>query len=243
MEHRKQGARLLGLLAVAAFGLMAFAASAQAVAPGFLINKKAVGALSAVAEAVQEGTGTLLVPGLNFKISCTTVTVDEGVVTSNTDAKMVVLNTGCTALSIDKSEEIDCHATEPITVEALLLPAELLKPVKDDPAVLAEKIKGIIEFHLKGTPLLREKPCVLPLKNSVTGETCAAIKNNDTVEPLAVSGAGIECLERPALEALTEGAGVKDGLKYGAQTAISDGASILSLVGPHKGMTMGVSLY
>ena len=34
MKHRKHGARLLGLLAVAALGAMAFAASAQAVNPG-----------------------------------------------------------------------------------------------------------------------------------------------------------------------------------------------------------------
>jgi hypothetical protein len=240
MQDRKREARLFGLLIATALGALAFAASAQAVAPGFLINGKPVGTLLAIAEAVQEGTGTLLVSALNFKLSCTTVTVDEGEVTSNTDAKMIVLNTGCTALTINTSAEIDCHITEPIKVEALLLPAEL---TNGEPAVLAEKIKGVIEFHLKGTPLLKEKACVLPLTNNLSGETCSAIKSNDTVEPLAVSGSSIECKERTALESLTEGAGVKDVLKYGAQTAISDGASILSLTGPHKGMTMGVSLY
>ena len=40
MKHKRNGLRLIGLLAVAALGVMAFAASAQAVTPGFLIEKK-----------------------------------------------------------------------------------------------------------------------------------------------------------------------------------------------------------
>jgi hypothetical protein len=245
MEHRKQGARLLGLMVAAALGVTVFAASAQAVAPGFLINKKPVGALKAVAVAKQIGVGSFLVPGLNFQLSCTTVVVDEGVVESNTVAKMAVLNTGCTVLSISKfPEEIHCHVKEPIKVEALLLPAELKKPVLDAPAVLAEKIKALIMLHLPEAGQLGvSSPCVLPLDNVITGEVCVEIKNNDTVEPLTFSNASTECLERPALEALTEGAGVKDVLKYGAQTAIIDGSSHLSLIGAHTGLTMGVSLY
>ena len=41
MSYAKQARRLLGLLAVTVLAVMAFAASAQAVNPGFLIAKKA----------------------------------------------------------------------------------------------------------------------------------------------------------------------------------------------------------
>jgi hypothetical protein len=242
MKDGRRAPKLLGLLVVAALGVMAFAASAQAVAPGFLINKKPVGALKATGSAQQIGTGSFLVPGLNFKLSCTAYTTDEGVVESNTVAKMVVLNTGCTALLIDNSAEIDCHVTEPVQVEALLLPAEL---TNGEPAVLAEKIKALVTLHLKGNALSPEviKPCVLPLDNTVKGEVCVAIKNNDTAKPLTFSDASTVCKERPTLESSTEGAGFNDKLLYGAQPATIDGSSHISLTGSHAGLTIGVSLY
>jgi hypothetical protein len=242
MEHRKQGARLLGLLVVMALGVMTFAASAQAVAPGFLINKKPVGALLATGVAVQVGVSTMLVPGLNFELNCTTFTVDQGVLESNTDAFVSGLNTGCTLLSISKlPEEIDCHVEEPIKSEALLLPAEL---TNGEPAVLLENIKGSVVLHLKGTPALKEKPCVLPLTNMVTGDTCAAIANNDTAKPLVFTNASVECKVKTALNGGTEGSGtVKDILKYGAQTVTVDGTAHLSLTGAHAGLALGVSLY
>jgi hypothetical protein len=260
MNQRKNGARLLGLLVVAALGVMAFAASAQAVAPGFLINKKPVVGLKATAGAKQVGTGSMLVAGLNFQLRCTAFTVDEGVVESNTLGKGVLLYTGCTTLSITKfPEEIHCHVKEPIKAEGIFLPAELETPkaLKDLPAVLVEKIKALITLHLPAAKL-GEVPCVLPLDNTVTGEVCLKIDNNDTVEPLVLagidptSGEAITCLHRPTLEALTEGLnakgeGFKDVLKYGAQTAVLDGTAHLFLTGEpplgHKGLTFGVSLY
>jgi hypothetical protein len=243
MNQRKHGARLLGLLVVAALGVMAFAASAQAVVPGFLIAKKAVGALKATAVGAQEGVGTMLVPGLNFKLSCTTMTTDAGNVEGNLIGSATLLYSGCTTLSITKSpEEIHCHVKEPITATGILLPAELTSGAF---AVLAEKIKALITLHLKNTPVLGTDPCVLPLDNTVTGEVCFEIKaaTNDTVKPLAYTDATVQCKERPALEALTEGAGVKDVVKYGAQTVTLDGAAELSLTGAHAGLTLGVSLY
>jgi hypothetical protein len=244
MKGRKRAARLLGLLAVAALGAMAFAASAQAAAPGFLINKKPVGALLAKATGVQEGVGTMRVPTLNFELNCTAFTVDEGAIESNTDAKFILLYTGCTTLSISKlPEELHCHVQEPIKVEALLLPAEL---TNDEQAVLAEKIKALVLLHLKGTSKLQELPCALPLDSTIKGEVCFAITNNDTSLPLVLAHPTIvQCKERPSLEALTEvfGGGVKDALVYGIQPATLEAAALLSLTGAHNGVPLGVSLY
>ena len=245
MEHRKHGARLFGLLAVAAVGVMAFAASAQAVVPGFLIEKKAFATLTKVT-ASTEGVSTMLVPGLGFELNCTAFVVDEGAIESKTDAVFVLLYTGCTTLvsNLPTKEEIDCHVTEPIKVEALFLPAELKAPTLGAPAVLAEKLKTLIRLHSKATALTAEpKPCILPLDNIVTGEICFQINNNDTATPLLLTNASVECKERPTLEALTESAGVKDVVKYGAQVITFDAAATLLSPAPVLDATLGVSLY
>jgi hypothetical protein len=252
MNYRKNGLRLLGLLAVAGLSVMALAASAQAVTPGFLINKLPVGTLTATVGAEQEGVGTLLVPGLNFKINCTAFTVDEGAINTNTDAKGILLYTGCTTLSITKSpEEIACEVVEPIKAEALILPAEMIedKVTKEalPVAVLAEKIKALINLTKVGD---LTKECILPFDNIVKGELCLKIKvgTNDTAEPLVLSNDTIqtECKERKTLEALGEevaSGGFKDKLLYGAQEVTVDGAATLKLTGLHKGLALGVSLY
>ena len=245
MEHRKHGARLFGLLAVAAVGVMAFAASAQAIVPGFLVGGKAFATLTKVV-GTQEGVGTMLVPGLSLEINCTAFATDEGAIESKTDAVLGLLYTGCTTLvnNLPTKEEIDCHVTEPVRVEALLLPAELQKPTLGAPAVLAEKIKALFRLHSKATALTPEpKPCILPLDNILTGEVCIQINNNDTATPLLLMNSSVECKERPTLEALTEGAGVKDVLKYGAQPVTLDGAATLLATAPVVDATFGVSLY
>jgi hypothetical protein len=239
MKHRNWG-RLFGSLAVAALGAMALAASSQAVAPGFLINKKSVGALLATVSGEQIGTASMLVAGLNFQLRCTKSTVDEGHIASNTDAKGVVLFTGCTTLSITKfPEEIHCHVTEPIRVEALLLPAEL---TDGTPAVLLEKIKALIKLHLPEVQL-GNVPCVLPLDNIVTGELCLAIKNNDTVEPLSATNGATLCRPRIVLEGAEGSGSIQDVVKYGAQAVVLDGEGRVFLTGVHAGLTLGVSLY
>ena len=260
MNYRKNGLRLLGLLAVAALSVMALAAaSAQAVTPGFLIGKAAVGALTATVGATQEGTSSLLVPGLNFKVTCTAFTVDEGVINSNTDAKGILLYTGCTTLSISTGAEIACEVVEPIKAEALILPAEL---TNGEPAILAEKIKALINLTKKDE---LNKECILPFDNVVKGELClkirtindpadpageggAKLETNDTTEPLVLTNETIQtqCKERKALEALGEevaSGGFKDKLLYGAQEVTVDGAAKLKLLTPHLGKTLGVSLY
>jgi hypothetical protein len=248
MLERKQRDRMLGLLIVTALGALAFAASAQAIAPGFLVHREPAGDLLPLIEGTLEGTGTMLVAGLNFELNCTTMATDEGIINTNTDAKIVLLYSGCSTLILNKlptAEEVDCHVSEPIRVEALLLPTELLKPFTDEPAILAEKIKALIVFHLKGTAQLKEKPCILPLDNTVTGEVCFEIVpgTNDTLLPLLIAGAGIECLDVTALESLTLGFGFTDKLKYGAQIAVLDVGVFLDGLGAHKDSTFGVSLY
>ena len=259
MRYRRHGTRLLGLLAVAALGAMALAASAQAVTPGFLIGGAAVGALTATVTGEQEGTGMLLVPGLNFKISCTGFAVDEGIINSNTDAKLVLLYTGCTALSISTGAEIACEVIEPIKLEGLVLPAEL---TNGELAALAEKIKSLIGLTKVGD---LTKECVLPFDSVVKGELCFKIRSkndpadpageggekletNNTATPLAFTNDTIQgqCKERKTLEALAEevaSGGFKDKLLYGAQEINVDGTAKLKLTSAHEGKTFGVSLF
>jgi len=243
MNHRKHRARLLGLLAVAALGVMAFAASAQAVVvPGFLVNKAAP-ALTKVKAELEVGTiGTMLVPGLNFELNCGTLTSDEPTeITSKTHAEATLLFTKCTTLSITKlPEEIHCHVTEPIVATSLLLPTELTSGA---PAILAEKIKALIKLHLPEATQLGVNPCVLPLDNVVTGDVCFEIKTatNDTAKPLLYTDGTVQCKERVVLEG-AEGVGVKDVVKYGTQTVTLDGKAELLATNPLDAL-LGVSLY
>jgi hypothetical protein len=243
MKHRKHGARLLGLLAVAALGVMAFAASAQAVNPGFLIGGKP--ALAATGSIVKDSgsLNTMLVPGLNFQLTCSAFTVDEAVINTTTDAKVILLYTGCTMLDFTTKAEIECHVVEPIKSEFLLLPAET---TDGKPAVLAEKVKMLTKLIKPGT-LAAPKPCILPEDNVVTGEVCFKITatTNDTVEPLIETSTA--CLNRVTLEGLNNEvappSGFPDLLKYGGQDITFDIKAILKLTGAHNGLALGVSLF
>ncbi len=237
MSYRRHGARLLGLLAVAALGVMALAASVQA-APEFLISQKAVGTLKATFTAGQVGRSSLLVPGLGFELNCEKFAVDEGKIESSTDAKISLLYTECTTLSTSKlSEEIKCETVEPVKAEALLLPAELTSGAA---ALLAELIKSLIKFTAVGK---LESSCILPEDNTFSGEVCMKVDNSNTTQLTLLASQTIqgECKERPTLESLSQGAGVKDKLKYGAQEVFLDFTAKVSLSGAHEGLTLGVS--
>ena len=244
MNHRKHGLRLSGLLAVMALGVMAFAASAQAVVtPGFLIEGKPAVEAKVGAEIDPGTVGTMLVPTLNFQLTCTAFTVDEGVINTTTDAKGVLLFTGCTTLEYLKTLEIPCEVVEPIKAEALILPAELIKPEPLPPAILAEKVKALIKLTKVGD---LTKPCTLPEDNTVLGDVCFLIKEgtNDTAKPLIEAPA--TCKNRIELEkAETPGAGVIDLLKYGVNNHVTlDGKSLLFLTDEKfKDKTLGVSLF
>ena len=242
MNYRKNGLRLLGLLVVAALSVMALAAaSAQAVEvkPGFKVNSAPVGALSAAVEAEQEGSSSLLVPGLNFKLTCNAFAVTKGTINSNSDAFGELSYTSCSTLSISTGTEIPCEVVEPVKAEALILPAEL---TNGEPAILAEKIKALINLTKEGD---LAKECTLPFDNVVKGDLCLKIPaGNETKEPLVQSNETIqtECKPREALEG-KEGGSVKDELKYGSQVVNVEGAAKLKLGGPHVGLFLGVSLY
>lgn len=240
MKHRTHGARLLGLVVAAALGAMAFAASAQAVNPGFLIAKKAALAATFSGEIVSGTISTMLVPGLNFQLSCTGATADEGVINTSTDAKATFLYTGCTTLDLTTKAEIECEVVEPIKSEALILPAEL---TDGSPAVLFEKLKALIRLTKKGD---LTKPCILPEDNTATGEICYKIipATNDMTVVLVEASA--TCKNRSTLEGLNNevtSGGVPDLEKYGGQDALFDNQFKLALTGAHKGLTLGVSLF
>jgi hypothetical protein len=244
MSYAKHGAGLLGLLAIMALGVLAFAASAQALTPEFLINKKL--ALAATVTGESESVKTLSIPALSTEINCKKFTVKAGSINTGTDASVTLLYEECTALDIKtKAELAGCHiintATDfslHITVSTLILPVEF---ASGDFGLLFEKITGKI-ILLKGTE------CVLPVETSVKGEVCSLITpaTNDTVKPLIEFSEAIQksCPERKVLEDLAwpPAAGFKDKILFGAQEAFISGKAILSLTGAHAGLTLGVSL-
>lgn len=243
MNHRKHGLGLLGLMAVVALGVMAFASTAQAVETEFLVNGKL--ALAATLGGAQVGTGTLLLPALKTEVNCTGFTVQEGKINTGLDANGKLLYEGCTALVLElptKTELPGCQIIvneasgdlkTHISATALILPVEFADGTY---GILAEDIKALILF-LKG------KGCVLPLDNTVSGDLCFRIDGNNTAKPLILTNEKIqtECPERVALKG-AQGAGVKDSLLYGAQTAFVDGTAHVFLLGEHNGQNLGVLL-
>jgi len=239
MRYGKHG---LCLLVTAAIGMTAFAATAQAVTPQFLIGGKSVGALIANLGGVQiGGTGGLLVPALNLRINCTKFSVQEGVINSGTHANGKLLFEECAAFTIAPEEEIaECQIISSetdsrphITSTGLILPAEL---ENGSPGLLVEKIVSKVLFT--------GEECFLPESNVAKGELCVKIDDNDTVEPTILMNQTIqgECSERSALEG-GSGKGFKDKMLYGSQETFVDRTASLFLTGVHKGMTLGVSLF
>jgi hypothetical protein len=249
MKHRKRQGVLLGLLA--ALSLLAFSASAQALTPQFVYKNTEgteVAVLLGTIAAEQLGRGTLSIPGLNAEINCEKFSVQTGSeILTATDADAVLLYEECTALSITPTlvELSGCEVVTPenetlgggphhITAGALILPAEL---TNGEPALLAEKIEAKVVFH-------KELGCVLPILTKITGELCIKIDKNETTTPELLTSEAIqgECKERPTLEALTEGAGVKDELLYGTQKSFVTAKADVKLTGAHAGYTLGVLL-
>jgi hypothetical protein len=248
MKHRKRQGVLLGLLA--ALSLLAFSASAQAATPQFVYKNTGgteVTALLASFAAKQLGRGTLSIPGLNAEVNCEKFSVQTGSeILTATDADATLLYEECTALSITGGlvELAGCEVVTPeheelggaphhVTATALLVPAEL---TNGEPAVLAEGINAKVVFH-------KELGCVLPILTTVKGELCLKINGNETLEPELVASEAIqaECKERVSLEG-AEGAGFKDKLLYGTQTAFVIGKADVKLTGEHAGYTLGVLL-
>lgn len=251
MSYRKHGAGLLGVLAIAALGVAAFAATAQALTPKFLVGKKAVVAgLNAVLEGVQIGRETLSVPTLNLEINCEKVSVSEGLIVSGTEAKGGLVFEECTMLELKAPlEELPCNIkNKKIPGKGTVIPAELKN---GEPAILVSKGEALIGIE-SGTG------CPLPLDNIVTGDLCVKIETNDTVKPVGSTSQVIqaECRARSSLggpeisgtpaeiEKLEkEGKAFLDEEKYGTQLSFVTGKGEVFLSGEiHKGLTLGVSL-
>jgi hypothetical protein len=237
MSHRQQGLGLLNLLIVIMLGVMAFASSAQALTPKFLVGKKAVSTgLNALIEGQQIGRDTLSVPALGTEFNCEKFTVLTGVLESSTKAAGKLRYEECTVLEATASlGEIPCTVRngKTITASGTILPAEL---TTGEPALLVEAINVLI--GLEGAS------CPLPLDNIAKGELCLKIVNNDTVKPKIQASEAIQksCKERTTLEGAIEGAGFKDKLLYGTQEAFTTIEAELFLGGVHAGLTLGVSL-
>jgi hypothetical protein len=238
MSYRKQGLGLVGLLAVIALVVAAFASSAQALTPKFLVGKKAVAAgLNAVVEGKQIGRSTLLVPALNTEFNCEKFRIINGLLESGTTATGELKYEECTVLELKTPlGEIPCTVKngKTITAKGTILPTET---ITGEPALLVEAINGLIG--------LEGPECPLPLDIIIKGELCLKIVNNDTVKPKVQSSEAIQksCKERTTLEGATEGAGFKDKLLFGVQEGFIDSEAELFLGGAaHTGLTLGVSL-
>jgi hypothetical protein len=240
MTHRKQGLGLLGLLLAAALGIMAFAASAQAVTPLFSINGAA--ALHATASGNQEETGTLLVPNSNLSLTCAEFEVLEGLVAAGgASGKAKLLYKGCTAGEHKAAGSLPCHVSDVaggkpellhVTASATLLPVEL---ADGGFGVLAEGVVVQVNF-LSGTG------CPLPLKNVVKGEVCFRVTaGNNTTEPLIKSSKTIQA-ECPEVKLEGTGSVAKDVLLFGANEAFVEGKALLKLTTAHTGQKLGVLL-
>jgi len=228
-------------------GVLAFATSAQALIPQFVYKNTSgieVQVLLATISAKQLGRGTVSIPGLSLEINCEKFSITSGEINTATDAAVQLLYEECTALeeSAPLGELTGCeivvnHTGDKrphITANALILPAEL---TDGSYAVLAEKIEATVLTE-------PEKGCILPVTTKFKGELCLKIDNNESVEPELLASPEIQglCKERPTLEALSEGAGVKDKLLFGAHEAFVTGKADVHLTGAHNGYSLGVLL-
>jgi hypothetical protein len=259
---RSAKSRLLGLLAAAVLGVLAFAASAQAVTElgsGFFIGGAQVGALKASATGKGLGTGTFSVPALKLEINCAKFLIVKGFVNSTTDGEVELLHEECTVLTNEGAKLEEAFGCEivtnheggvqkhHITVTALLLPAEL----KDGtPAVLAEKIKALVLTK-------PEVGCLLPKTTTIAGEACFKVEKNHSVEFQFATSQAIqgECKARLTLEGTevsgttaevekleTEGKAFLDKLLFGVNESFIEAKADVALTGAHESKTLGVLL-
>ena len=195
MTRRKQGLGLTSLLVVAALGVMAFAASAQAVVPKFNVAGSTASAFEVTGILDEGKPEILLVPASNLKLSCTEFEVQEGLVAAgglSATAKLLYKNCKTFEHEIPEAEISTCHVSDVagskpellhVTAKATLLPVEFADGTY---GVLAEGIVATVNF-LTGTG------CPLPLKNVIKGEVCFRITSgNDTEKPLIKSSETIQ---------------------------------------------------
>jgi hypothetical protein len=256
MSYRKSS-HLVGVVAVAVLGVLAFASSAQAIPlqSGFFIGGAQAGALLATlnGEAISSA-GTTLIPALKFEINCTKFSVISSAIENTTLAEGQILFEGCTVLINEKNAKGETISLEEafgceivanhtgnnahhITATGKLLPAEL---TDGTPAVLLEGTSSVLTAEGKG--------CALPKTTVVKGETCFKVLKNHTAKPELESSEAIQksCRLRSALESLEEKTVVEGGsadkLLFGINEAFVDAKAALFATGTHAGKTLGVLL-
>jgi hypothetical protein len=218
--------RALGLSLLSALCLVAvFAASAQAGEAGtfFLKNKesKEVTFLEVKGKGSQEGTGTLLVPGRNLTISCTTGTLSNAVLKTTTEGTGEITFSGCSALNHKTGAALPCKVTEPIVASGKIKPFLHEKTKKYVTAEPKEVGGNFTVVELTGVE------CTLPVKNPVTGFVSAEVTTNDAVVDLITASEAFSKL-------------VKDTLKFGGFEAFVNAKGTAELEGTHAGFKLGV---
>jgi hypothetical protein len=253
MRNSKHGLKALVLSMMAALGVMAFAATAQAQhstelhalalhaatlntnplsdggsAGTFSINLSGVLLAELAAKQISE-TGELLVAARNLVVRCTGFSLGAGShLNTTTDAKVNATFTGCVSLSHDTLEPLSgCEFKELGTIKAEAL--VLAKLHGGQLYILFEPVEKEGEDTFSVPSYKGGQGCVLPLNNPITGSLVARVDAEEAVKQLVLFDEAIQLL-------------LGDVLKYGSalQTAYVKGHAEVELVGVHKEDTLGV---
>lgn len=154
MMHRAPGLRMIGLSILAAFGLMAFTATAAQAEGEFKIGGKTFAELGIEEESFAgslSGTyGLLTVPSLGYEINCGAMDVLEGKILLKGVADVTFKLLKCTALVAKTKEElstctVDSFTTTKLKGSVLLHEGKvflLFEPVLENGALMLLKISG-----------------------------------------------------------------------------------------------------
>jgi len=250
MSLRKHGLKVLGLSFLTALSLMALSAGGAQAANFFLILNAAETILSnlhATASGEIDLLGVLLIPELNFEVSCHKFTVKEGLILTDGVAHVQLLFETCLIDEIKNkvtgllTELPKCKVYETAMDEELnlnagnILAAALILVIKHEFKV-GEKTESKIELlaHPKEAggrfaTLFFNELCPVPLESPISGLL--------TLEA-HLGGHQVKQLLREALPNLTLGS-----LIFGSgagRPALLDGAAWVFLTGAHEGLKWGI---
>jgi hypothetical protein len=225
--QRNRRLRVFGLIFLAALGLMAFGAVALRAAlpaestPGeFHFEPTFVGATLL---GTQEETSSLLVPGRNLDIKCTTSHAEGSFITLK-EVLATIKFTGCRAFLHSKpTEEVSgCFILNGAEKEVIVATAIFLSILHGEELfVLAEPDSPATLFTV--VAFESGKGCALPLKNNVSGSITAQTPSTAAVKPLITLNEAIQKL-------------TGDKLFFGSFESFIDASATVELTGPYKGL-------
>jgi hypothetical protein len=235
MRQGRHGIKVLGLSLIAALGLMAFAASAQA--GEYTINEGGVHKTfteHGIASESVEGTvahGTLLVPGLGLTILCTGGTFSGTVLLGGT-AHASILFSGCEGIpngTVCKPFETKAKMETNLTADKGFIAASGLGQI-----ILHEgKHYLLVENTTEFTTIYWPKLCALTLENVVKGSYVFEL-------PTALELGLVNQTIVPLLQEVIEKLFPKDLLSYSNQPAwLHPGTATAHLSGALKGKFWG----